>query len=499
MLAECNVARKAAAMRTVLGTLLAAVLLVTPAGCRQEPEGPLKAVVIGGEPKLRDPALGPLPAADALLLSNVAQGLVRFDASGNIVAGLAERWNVSDDGLSYIFRIASKNWPDGSKITAQQVARLLKRQLADRSRNPLKDSVGAVDDIVAMTDRVIEIQLLAPRPNLLALLAQPEFAILRDKQGAGPFLPVSTGAAEGEIRLRREIPQDDEENAQHQEVLLAGASAPDAVADFAAGKSDLVLGGTFVDLPLANQAKLPRNSLRFDPASGLFGLVPMHHGGKLDNPAVRLMLSQALDRASFVAALRVPALAPRATLLEPGLDGMAPPAPPAWLTVPLADRLAGLRADADRLIGKDKAAIKVALPAGPGGDLLLAELQRDWGAIGLGVERAQSAAGADFVLVDEVAPSSSPAWFVRHFRCGAVPVCDSEADQLMDAARHMPIPAQRYALLAQAAARIDQLQLFIPIAAPIRWSLVSARVQGFAGNRYARHTLTDLQQPPGNQ
>jgi peptide/nickel transport system substrate-binding protein len=52
-------------------------------------------------------------------------------------------------------------------------------------------------------------------------------------------------------------------------------------------------------------------------------------------------------------------------------------------------------------------------------------------------------------------------------------------------------------LLTQAAARIDDAQLFIPITAPVRWSLASARVQGFAGNRYAAHTLTDLQQPPG--
>jgi len=58
----------------------------------------------------------------------------------------------------------------------------------------------------------------------------------------------------------------------------------------------------------------------------------------------------------------------------------------------------------------------------------------------------------------------------------------------------MPAPPQRYALLGQAAARVDEAQLFIPITAPIRWSLVSARIQNFAGNRYARHTLTDLEQ-----
>jgi peptide/nickel transport system substrate-binding protein len=41
---------------------------------------------------------------------------------------------------------------------------------------------------------------------------------------------------------------------------------------------------------------------------------------------------------------------------------------------------------------------------------------------------------------------------------------------------------------------VDSAQLFIPLAAPVRWSLVSSRVQGFAGNRYALHTLTDLEQ-----
>src|SRR5207342_3173680 len=166
MLAEPIVAAKPSAMRRLVALLLIPAIVLVPAACRQQRQGAVKAIVIGGEPKIRDPALGPLAPEDAVLLQNVAQGLVRFDASGNIVGGLAERWNVSDDGLSYIFRIASRNWPDGTKITAQQIAKLLKRQLADRSHNPLKDSVGAIDDIVAMTDRVIEIRLLAPRPNL---------------------------------------------------------------------------------------------------------------------------------------------------------------------------------------------------------------------------------------------------------------------------------------------------------------------------------------------
>ncbi|MFL6830488.1 MAG: ABC transporter substrate-binding protein, partial [Sphingomicrobium sp.] len=87
-------------MRRPLALLLIPALALAPAACWKQPEGTINAIVIGdGRPTLRDPALGPMSQQDALLLQNVAQGLVRFDAAGNIVGGLAERWNVSDDGL----------------------------------------------------------------------------------------------------------------------------------------------------------------------------------------------------------------------------------------------------------------------------------------------------------------------------------------------------------------------------------------------------------------
>jgi peptide/nickel transport system substrate-binding protein len=455
-------------------------------------------MVIGGDPKVSDPAAGPLTAPDAVLLASVAQGLVRFDASGNIVGGLAERWNVSDDGLSYIFRLASSDWSNGRKMTAQQVARVLKRTIAGSSNNPLKDSLGAVEDIVAMTDRVIEIRLRAPRPNLLALLAQPEFAILRSGDGTGPFKIAPERGPGGEIRLTREVLSADEGENRRDEILLSGASAKAAVRAFAEGKSDLVLGGTFADLAMAQSLKLPRGSLRFDPAMGLFGLQPVRAGGPLDDLDVRRLLSQSIDRDAFVAALRIPGLAPRATVLEPALEGVPDPAPIAWANVRLDQRRPQLVAEAQRMFQRDKPTIRIFLPQGPGASILLARLAADWGALGLTVERAKSVAAADFRLVDAVAPSTSPAWFLRQFRCGTAAVCDPDADELLTAARETLIPAQRGALLAQAAARIDAQQLFLPLTAPVRWSLVSARIEGFAGNRYARHTLTDLDQKIGS-
>src|SRR5918993_1811652 len=172
--------------RTLLTALAAATLAL--AGCGESDEGITRVAAIGPDPKLIETVTAPMSAGEALVRANMAQGLVRFDDRGQVVPGLAERWNVSDDGLSYIFRLQTGDWPDGRKIRADEVARILSRQLRPGSTNPLKDTLGAVSEIVAMTDRVIEIRLSAPRPNLLQLLAQPQFAIVREGQGTGPFI-----------------------------------------------------------------------------------------------------------------------------------------------------------------------------------------------------------------------------------------------------------------------------------------------------------------------
>lgn len=480
-------------LRRAFGLALIAGLAALAPACNPNSGGAPKLAVIGATPKVVDPAAGPLSAGDALLIANVAQGLVRFDARGQIEPGLAERWNVSDDGLSYIFRLASGEWQSGGKVTAHQVARMLRRQLGRSSRNNLKDTLGAVDEIVAMTDRVLEIRLSAPRPHLLQLLAQPEFALVRNGQGAGPFKIAVRRGPGGELRLTRRIPEPDGDEERREEVWIEGATAPAAVRGFVAGDLDLVLGGTFADLPFARQAKLPRNALVFDPVAGMFGLALARRDGPLADPEFRRLLAQAIDRDSLLSAFNIPGLVGRATLLESGFEGFPDPVTPAWMLTPIGDRRPDLIATADRLFGgRDRPTLRIALPEGPGATLLLNRLARDWGLLGVKVELAKPGQAADLKLIDAVSPSNTTAWFMRQFRCGQAPICDEETDKLLDAARAASVAPQRIALLGEAARRIDDLQLFLPITAPIRWSLVSQRIEGFAGNRFARHTLTAL-------
>jgi len=483
------------AVRTAAALGLAAALALSSAGCDRKPEGVVHVVVIGDQPQLVDPAKGPLSNGEQVLIDNAAQGLVQFDPRGQIVPGLGETWNVSDDGLSYIFRLANGTWPDGRKITADQVARMLRKLIAPGSRDPLEDAFGSVGDIVGMTDRVIEIQLKQPRPHLLQLLAQPEMGLVYNHHGTGPFSIDETRSNDGAIRLSREVPTPDEQEATHEQLDLSGASAKAAIGAFAAGRADLVLGGTFVDLPLVARNTLPRRALQFDPASGLFGLVPARNSGPAANTDIRKLLSQAIDRDSLISALAVPGLVPRATVLEPGLDNIPDPQPPQWTSSSLTDRLPDLMSRARKLFPEGKPAlIRVALPKGAGADILFSRLAKDWGALGITVERAGDGAPADFTLIDEVAPSSSASWFVRRFRCGSVAVCDPTIDQVLTAARATSVLPQRSALLLDASRQIDSEQLFLPIAAPIRWSLVSERIASFAGNRFAIHTLIGLEQ-----
>jgi peptide/nickel transport system substrate-binding protein len=473
--------------------LLAAAAALLAAGCRGQESGPIEVSAIGAPPRIANPSREPLDAASAFLVESTAEGLVRFDAGGDIEPGLAQSWIISNDGLRYTFRLARAKWPDGSPVTADQVVARLKAAAGGTSRNPLRPVLGAIDDVEAMTDEVVEISLKSPRLNFLQLLAQPEMAILNGAQGIGPF--VARPQPDGAFLLappQRPEEEEAEPAAPLTPVVLRGEAAPRAVARFAAGEADLVLGGTVADLPYARAANLPVARLVFDPAAGLLGLSFGTHQGAVAKPEIRAALAMALDRGAIVAALGVPGLQPRETLLPAGIEGLAAPAAPAWAADPLpARRAAAFRLVAEAMKGAPLR-LRVALPEGPGFRLVFAFLRRDWAAIGVEAVRVGPAAPADLRLVDQVAPAALASWYLRRFTCAASAICDPVADQAMDNARNAPDQAARRTFLAEADARLAAATPYIPIAAPVRWSLVSVRLAGFRPNVFARHPGGEL-------
>jgi peptide/nickel transport system substrate-binding protein len=252
-----------------------------------------------------------------------------------------------------------------------------------------------------------------------------------------------------------------------------------------------VIGGTAGDLPIAQAARQSANRLIFDPVGGLFGLSFGSIEGVLAEPEARQALAMAIDRPSLVGALGVPALAPTETILPAGTEAIAQPAAPSWTALPLDQRRALATATLARL-SPERLSVRVALPDGPGWRLVFAHLKRDWATIGVQASAVAANAPAELRLVDDVAPVTLASWYLRHFACDASRVCDPAADELLAAARIAPTPINRGALLAAADRIITDRAPFIPLAQPVRWSLVSPRLTGFRPNRFGRHAAGEL-------
>ena len=465
----------------ILPIALAAALLA--GGCGQTDESPPRVVAIGEALRIVDPNRREPTPSDAVLMGAAAQGLVRLDAGGQIVPGLAERWSVSDDGRSYIFRLGDARWPDGARVSARAAARQLRAAAAPGSRNPLAGVLTGIEEFVATND-VIEIRLAAPRPNLLHHLARPELAIVREGAGAGPY--ALSRDEDGGLTLRRTVADGEEE--REERVRLRAARAASAVARFDGGAADLVLGGSWNDLPVARAADPPAAAFRADPAAGLFGLAVVDASGPLARAEVRRAMSMAIDRDALVAAAGLPGLAPRASLTGSGLSNLPSSAVPGWAAFPLPAR----QAEARRLLDGARPTVRVAMADGPGHRLLFAHLRRDWAAIGVRAMRVDPARSADLRLVDEVAPSPGASWYLERFACARARVCDAAADAAIGASRLAPDPVARAADLSAADRALADAALFMPISAPVRWSLVAPRVTGFRTNPFAAHTLVDL-------
>lgn len=461
------------------------------AGCSDKETGPVRVSAIGGPPRMVNPNLEPLDAASAFLLEATAQGLVRFDAAGEIEPALAQSWIVSNDGRRYTVRIRRLSWPDGSRVTANQVAGRLRAIVSRASRSPLKPVMGAMDDAVAMTDQVFEISLLGPRPNMLQLLAQPEASIMVNGQGTGPY---RVEEAVGSLLRLTEVPGEDEEEegpiSAVPEIWLRGESAAMAVARFVEQEADLVIGGTIGTLPFVRAARPSDNQLVFDPVGGLFGLVLASADGPIADTEVRNALSMAIDREALVAELGVPNLQPALTLAPRSADELPDPTGPAWAASPLPMR----RELAIQTLAEleEPLRVRIAVPEGPGYRLVFAHLRRDWRLVGVEAERVAADARAELRLVDMVAPGHLASWYFRQFSCEFAPVCDAEADAALEAARLAPNAAARRAQFAIADRVLTDLAAFMPITSPVRWSLVSPRLNGFRPNVFARHPAETL-------
>lgn len=117
-----------------------------------------------------------------MIMHAVYENLVTFEGTDytKVVPLLATGWDISDDGLTYTFKLRPNvKFHTGNTMTAEDV-----RFSFERLRN-LKDNpswlMDTVDHIKAVDDQTVDIVLKEPNAAFLSMLVSPNFAIVDSK------------------------------------------------------------------------------------------------------------------------------------------------------------------------------------------------------------------------------------------------------------------------------------------------------------------------------
>ena len=484
-------------MRSVLSRpRAAAALLLLPAlaACGGDRDAPLALAVIGDSAARSQPGVRLLPA-DELVRGATAQGLVGFDELGRVIPALADRWIVTDDGLSYIFRLREGNWANGTPLSGATARTALRRAIDAQRNAPLGQDVAGIEEIRTMAGRVIELRLAAPNPDLLQVLAQPEFALIHDGLGTGPYRLIRRGKQASLVPVppaRLGLPQPEKREAGPRAVALSVLPAARAVERFRDGDVDVVLGGGFGDFPLTTKLGLARGSLQADPVIGLFGLAFAHGDGFLATLENREAVALAIDRDALAKAMGVSGWALSTRIVSAGMEGDSGTIGERWSNLSLDQRRAAAAARVGRWSAARPIRLRIALPLGPGADVLFSRLSEDLAAVGLTAVRVREGGEADLRLVDRVARYARANWFLARLSCAARQgLCSPAADALAARARAATDPAARGALLAEAETTLTAANVYVPLGAPLRWALVRGN-PGYSANRFGIHPLMSL-------
>ncbi len=148
------------------------------------------------EPPHLDPTSAAAGAIDSVLYSNVFEGLTRFMGDGSVVPGLAESWDISDDGLSYTFHLHDGvKFHDGTAMDAEDVKFSLDRARAEDSANAQKALFAGIADVKVLDPLTVQVTLSEPNGSFLFNMAWGDAVIVAPESIEGiKQTPVGTGA-----------------------------------------------------------------------------------------------------------------------------------------------------------------------------------------------------------------------------------------------------------------------------------------------------------------
>jgi len=156
-----------------------------------------KDLVIGMalEPPHLDPTAAAAAAIDEVTYQNIYEGLTRIDAEGNVVPGLAERWDVSADGMTYTFHLRrGVKFHDGTDFDSADVKFAFDRARGPDSVNAQKGYFAPIESIETPDPATVVIKLSRVDGLFLFNMGSGDAVIVAPETAAGNKQnPVGTG------------------------------------------------------------------------------------------------------------------------------------------------------------------------------------------------------------------------------------------------------------------------------------------------------------------
>ena len=176
-------------IRQILG-LIALLGIVAACGCAEKPAGPPDTLNRGlsSDPESLDYHKARSTQA-AEVLRDLGEGLVGLSATGEIVPAAAERWEISDDGLTYTFHLREGlRWSNGETVTADHFVAGLRRLVDPSTAAFYAQFIVDIENAAGITTgdipvsmlgvdapdvRTVRLRLVQPTPYLISLLTHP--------------------------------------------------------------------------------------------------------------------------------------------------------------------------------------------------------------------------------------------------------------------------------------------------------------------------------------